>query len=875
MKIYILFLLFCLFQINKVDAQTSKLFWKFADKGEYEKIEKKLVKESDELEGNAVLNYLWGLYYVENNLKYNLDSSYLHLQEAKLNWDNADEQTHAVWVKSYVNIDSIGYWLNHVEQLAFEASMSSFKVDDFKDFIKKYPDATHIPRAIELKDSLSFEIAKKEHSYKSYQEFIKNHPEAKQRDLAQEQYEILVYHSKTKDADEHALNRFLLEHPNNKFKSKVEKQIYELRTENKSESDYLSFIRDYPNSSRVDTAITHLWYFSENKDSVLISYPNWKNISYYQSLNLAEKHTIYPVIKDSKVAFINNKGKVILEDAFLQAKKKYNCNGVQSSYIEVEKETGHGVVNRKGKVLIPFEYESISFLSEGLAVVKKQGKYGIYALNEEQWIPCMYDQIMQISNRLFGVRIKSRWGIISSDGTQKFPIEAGQLIKIAENTLLIMKKGRWNYFSESAIFSEQINSADSVFRFESYKSLEDQWFSLKEEGKWAVYSPNGEKWTDDYDLIKDAPYKQGWFIQNDTLWQLLNYDNKLKIDSLLLPVVKEQGVISRWKNKWQAFTWSGDSLGNYVADTIVFNGNGNGIVASSGGIDHLYFKGGGDLLLKSYTKWHIQYVQKDSTEEIFIGAKSKRYKKFALLNEKGNQIMTPQFTDLTVTANGFVIAKYGNWYYLYTTKGKRHFQEGYSAIYYENGVFVLKKNGKYGLYIPETNQKIAPQFDSKLIKTTIKKEEVTQWLGSKKGKKGLFSLSTIATAKFYYNDMTLFDSTSVFIREDNLWKLLNVEKNDIVLACDSYKIKTTEEGYTWILYQKNEQYGAYSIKYGNVIYPEFLSIQNIGSKEEPLFLAKQFIKQAKLYILLYINEQGNVVYQSFLNESEFNLVDCY
>ncbi|TRX68366.1 hypothetical protein [Flammeovirga kamogawensis] len=60
MKIYILFLLICLFQINKVDAQTSKSFWKFADKGEYEKIEKKLIKESDELDGNAVLNYLWG-----------------------------------------------------------------------------------------------------------------------------------------------------------------------------------------------------------------------------------------------------------------------------------------------------------------------------------------------------------------------------------------------------------------------------------------------------------------------------------------------------------------------------------------------------------------------------------------------------------------------------------------------------------------------------------------------------------------------------------------------------------------------------------------------------------------------------------------------
>ncbi|TRX68367.1 WG repeat-containing protein [Flammeovirga kamogawensis] len=814
-----------------------------------------------------------GLYYVENSFKYNLDSSYLHLQEAKLNWENANEQTHALWVKSYVHIDSISYWLNRVEKIAFEESMSSFKVSDFNDYIKKYPEATYIPRAIELKDSLSFEIAKEEHSYKSYQEFIKNHPEAKQRDLAQEQYEILVYHSKTKDADEHALNRFLLEHPNNKFKSKVEGQIYELRTENKSKSDYLNFIRDYPNSSKIDAAITHLWYSSDNKDSIFINYPTWKSISYYQSLTLAEKHTIYPIIQDGKVSFMNNKGEVVLNDEFLKAKKIYNCNGVQTPYIEAEKESGYGVIDRKGKVLIPFEYESISFLPEGLAVVKKQGKYGIYALNEEQWIPCMYDQIMQISNRLFGVRIKNRWGIISADGVQKFPVEAGQLIKIAENTLLIMKKGRWNYFSEDAIFNEQINTADSVFKYESYKSLEDQWFSLKEEGKWAVYSPNGEKWTDNYDLIKDAPYKQGWLTQNDTLWQLLNYDNKLKIDSLLLPVVKEQGVISRWKGKWQAYSWSGDSLGNYVADTIAFDGN--TIVASKGGIDHLYFKNGGDLLLKSYTNWHIQKIQRDSTEEIFIGAKSKRYKKFALLNEKGNQIMTSQFTDLTVTPNGFVIAKYGNWYYLYTTKGKRFFQEGYSNIYYEGETFVLKKNGKYGLYIPKTNQKIAPQFDSKLIKSTIKKDGVPQWLGSKKGKKGLFSFTDHSTAKFYYEAIILFDSTSVFIREDNMWKLLDIEKNDIALVCDNYKIKSSEDGFTWILYQKNEQYGAYSIKYGNVIYPEFLSIQNIGSREEPLFLAKQFIKQAKLYILLYINEQGNVVYQSFLNESEFNLVDCY
>lgn len=876
MKSYFLLLLFFV-SMHISHAQNVKQFWKLAEKGEYEKIEKKLNKENAINSESASLHSILGLYYLYSPIKMNYDSSYHHFQVADSLWENGDSDKRATWEKSYVYLDSIVKWTKDVEQFAFDECLEMMKEEEFANYISRFPHSLFLPNAIETRDSLGFETAKKEHSYHSYEIFVRAYPNAKQANEAQEQYELLVYHSKTKDADERILAQFLREHPNNKYKIKVERQLYHLRIENRSISDYIQFIRDYPNSIYADTAINHLWYFSVNKDSIINEYPNWGEKEYYKEISSIDKQ-LFPVEKEGEIVFLENDGTTFLAGNFIKASQVYNCNGTNGRYLEVTKKSGTGWVDRKGKEVVACQYDKVTPLLEGLVIVEKNGKSGVYALNEGEWLPTIYDQVLRISNRLFGVRRKARWGIISIEGDVKFPIEAGQLIRVSDNMVLVMKKGRWANYKESDIHVGNIKTDDSFFKFEGYKLLKEQWYALSEGGKWSIYSPNGKKWSNDelFDEINDSSNETGWMVRKDTLWQLKGYDMKVKIDSMLLPVqVKNRGIIAKWRGQWSAYLWDGHKISTLHSDTLSFINDNLDLLIKKDKNYKVQFNSGKSIGMKHYSSWNITHVKVDSLDHTFLSAKSKKNKKYALLNENGTQVMTPQFSSLEVFSEGVVVAKYGTLQYLYTTNGKKIYKDGYTSIKYEEGVFHLKSKGKYGLFIPDSAFRITPQFEQELSKTHLKKDGVSLWLGKKNGKYGLLTLTNANTAKLYYDKMSPITDRFSFVWEDNVWKLLDVEKNKIVLECEKYEIFPLKNETFWIKYQKRGKFGVFTSTYGDVIYPEFESVENMGSFQNPLFIGKQYVHQAKLNVLLYMNLQGNVVYQSILNEDQYKLLKCY
>ncbi|KXX68319.1 WG repeat-containing protein [Flammeovirga sp. SJP92] len=875
MKFYFLLLLFyaC---TNTLYAQNVKSFWKLLDKGEYIKIEKKIQKERSTDSRNAVLQSYLGLYFFHVPKVANLDSAYYYFQSADTIWSNASEDELNSWAKNYVTEDSIKNWIKEVEKTGFDHSMTEMTEQGFVSYIQRFPHSFHIPRAIELRDSLGYENAKKEHSYNAYEVFVRSYPEAKQAKEAQHQYELLVYHSKTKDADEKVLAQFLIEHPENKYRDKVEGQLYAIRIENRSKSDYEQFIRDYPNSVYADSAISHLWYFSNSKDSVLEQYPSWSEKEYYQSL-LSETERIFPVVKDGKVTFIKVDGDIYLEESFIAASSDYNCHGTENAYLEVAKPSGIGWIDRKGKEVVACQYDEILPLEEGLVSVRKNGKYGIYALNEGEWMPVVYDQVLRVSNRLFGVRRKARWGVISLEGEIKLPVEAGQLIHISDNMVLVMKKGRWASYRESDIFENNISTADSTFRFEGYKLLKDQWYALSQEGKWSIYSPNGKQWSkgEAFDEIRDTSNEEGWLVRKDTLWQLVNYDMEVKIDSMVQPVlVKDKGVISKWNSQWVAHQWDGTKISEHDADTLSFMNHELDLLIEKDKKHSIQFQSGKILSLHKYTDWNITHIKMDSLNPAYLSVKSKSNKRYALLNEDGSQIMTPQFSKLNVYEEGVVTAKYGSLEYFYSVKGKKIFNEGYSSIKYDNGVFHLKSKGKYGLFVPDSTFKIPPMFDEPLSRTHLKKDGELLWMGKKGGKYGLLSLSNAKTARLYYEKMKPINNGLAFVWEDEKWKLLNVVDNTINLECDSYELFALSNDQFWIRYVKKNKFGAYTSSFGDVIFPEFESIENMGNTESPLLIGKQYIHQAKLNILLYMDLQGKVVYQTILNENQYRKIKC-
>ncbi|MBP5548507.1 MAG: WG repeat-containing protein [Bacteroidales bacterium] len=123
----------------------------------------------------------------------------------------------------------------------------------------------------------------------------------------------------------------------------------------------------------------------------------------------------YTVQRKGKVTFLDVKGKErfgMYDDV----------SGFYDGYSMVKLNGKYGIINQRGKVILPIEYDnsgwrSMEYLfSEGLAMVEKDGKYGFVNKQGKVVIPLIYESAHQCTEGLIPVQMKNMWGYIDKKG---------------------------------------------------------------------------------------------------------------------------------------------------------------------------------------------------------------------------------------------------------------------------------------------------------------------------------------------------------------------------------------------------------------------------------------------------------------------------
>lgn len=88
-----------------------------------------------------------------------------------------------------------------------------------------------------------------------------------------------------------------------------------------------------------------------------------------------------------------------------------------------EKTTRSGYINRKGEVVVPFQYVTGLPFINGIATVKgENNKWGFINKQGEEFIPCQYDNVSKgFQNGVAAVLINEKWGGVSMDGELVIP----------------------------------------------------------------------------------------------------------------------------------------------------------------------------------------------------------------------------------------------------------------------------------------------------------------------------------------------------------------------------------------------------------------------------------------------------------------------
>ena len=125
----------------------------------------------------------------------------------------------------------------------------------------------------------------------------------------------------------------------------------------------------------------------------------------------------YIVVRDGGYYFLARDGK----EKFGRYEE---ASGFYDGYSMVKRDGKYGIINKRGKVILPIEYDNSGYrsmeyiFSENLAMIEKDGKYGFVNKQGKIVIPLIYNSAQHCTEGLIPVSKEYMWGFIDKEGNQ-------------------------------------------------------------------------------------------------------------------------------------------------------------------------------------------------------------------------------------------------------------------------------------------------------------------------------------------------------------------------------------------------------------------------------------------------------------------------
>jgi hypothetical protein len=81
-----------------------------------------------------------------------------------------------------------------------------------------------------------------------------------------------------------------------------------------------------------------------------------------------------------------------------------------------KKQEKYGLIDTLGRLAVSLEYDAIGSFSDGRLAVKRNGAWGFVDRNGREVVPCRFDEVSAFSESWAAVRLGSKWGFIDKNG---------------------------------------------------------------------------------------------------------------------------------------------------------------------------------------------------------------------------------------------------------------------------------------------------------------------------------------------------------------------------------------------------------------------------------------------------------------------------
>ena len=283
---------------------------------------------------------------------------------------------------------------------------------------------------------------------------------------------------------------------------------------------------------------------------------------YLEGTFLASKRDTYSI--RLKYGLINTKGKDIIP--FDNDRLETTNNRLISRKL-VNGSPRTGLINLQGKIIIPFQYESIVVLNERrISVVNLDSKAALFNLNGEALTSFDYENIQPYRNDYISVTYYGRKGLIDIDGTliippiyKDFKLENGRASGLPFTQWDLFEDGKFqrSYFYDELFELDDYLMATNSGEMSSIIDRDDDYIFHEEQQSFKT-SRNGlsiiyDKETSYYGVLN----KRGEALLN------INYDSIYFYDNFLAASIDKSG-----QRDWHLFDQNGERIGVYSYSSL-------------------------------------------------------------------------------------------------------------------------------------------------------------------------------------------------------------------------------------------------------------------------------------------------------------------
>lgn len=689
---------------------------------------------------------------------------------------------------------------------------------------------------------------------------------------AKEKYELLLYQDKTSDGKLESLENFLKEHGDTPYRNEIEEKIFRISTGDHKIDRYKNFIHDYPDSPFAEKSaarISLLIEFPELsvEEPELLRILNGDSLELVHNLNTGFLFTTY---QNGGYLFRNQNGQPVGTTLYESVPAEYLCGNIEQTILIVSLNEQQTIINRAGQIILADAgITEVQDLGAGVLRYKQDGQFGAIFKTGEVILTPDFEDIRLLQKQFVGFKENGKWGLTSVNGIILFTPQFDNINDL-ETLIRFYKNGNFALVKTDLLIPLlEGDKIDLEYTFTDVDVLDSNRLVLFSGEKQSLISCDLTEVIpmDDHEIIELV---NGYLIEVPNGYRFVT--DKIEMNPDL--EWKEAEYNKEWTglrgpNGWVLISASQNKILEEHLDSLKILNN-TAVLTYKNGNRSLRLSNGIKLSLQGGRTFQVISSPPTNTTTPSYYYTIHQLKKSVVINQAGDTLNLPEHNTLNALGNEYVVFSSRRKKGLADSVGNVLLAAKYDGIAnYNEGYVTTLIDGKLGLYRVSDKTNIPPKYDKSL---TFYSNNLL--IATKSGEVGLINRNKNIVINFDFEEIRHFNNSAAWVKKEELWSIYNfVDKKFSlvdILAFDPIDDRSGDHVYV----QSDKGKGVLHKKNGMIITASFHEINNIGSPQNPVFLAEKFVEEADYHVIVIYDKLGNILFRNAYNNIEFENVFC-